>query len=135
MSRSWALLVAASVAAGALLAGCGGSGETLLYKREPTRRCLVESDLKVRPYAPASDFVARTASGGALRVLFVDQQVTLTFDATEEGAQRTEKARRRFAPKSLPIDDVLKRDRNVVELWTFSPTIDQQEILNRCLQA
>jgi hypothetical protein len=135
MRRSWTLVAGAAVGVGVLLAGCGGSGEPLLYKREPTRSCLVDADLNVRPFAPRSDFVARTASEGALRVVFVDQQVTLTFDATEAEAQRTEEARRRFAPKKLPIEDVLKRDRNVVELWTFSPTIDQQEILNRCLQA
>ena len=59
---------------------------------------------------------------------------TLDADDPQE-ASRTEQAYRRFAPQRLPIDDVLRRDRNVVELWEFAPTIDHLNTLNGCLKS
>ena len=117
------------------LAGCSRGGAVdEPYALDPTRECLVDADLRVAG-PPPSDFVASTASGGALRVRFADIRVTLTFGADDAEAARTEQAYRRFAPRRLPIDDVLKRDRNVVELWEFAPTIDHQDTVNRCLKS
>jgi hypothetical protein len=117
------------------LAGCSRGGEVNSpYELEPTRECLVDADLRVGA-VPRSDFVASTASGGALRVRFADIRVTLTFGEDEAEASRTEQAYRMFAPRRLPIDDVLRRDRNVVELWEFAPTIDHLNTLNACLRS
>jgi hypothetical protein len=134
MTRRRKLIVGVA-AAGLLLAGCGGSGEIELYELEPTQECLVEADLRVTPKAPASDVIASTASGGALRIRFTDIRLTLTFGGSEAEAERTAQAYRQFAPKRFPIEDVLRRNRNVVELWEFAPSIDHQETLNRCLQS
>jgi hypothetical protein len=118
-----------------VLTGCSRGGEVASpYELEPTRTCLVEADLRVAA-VPQSDFVASTASGGAVRVRFADIRVTLTFGADEAEASRTEQAYRRFAPRRLPIDDVLRRERNVVELWEFAPTIDHLNTLNGCLKS
>jgi hypothetical protein len=125
--------LAAVPAAAVLLASCGGSDPSAPYRLPPTKDCLEQSDLRVSTKPP--DFVASTASGGALRVRFADIRLTLTFGESEAEAARTEQAYRRFAPKKLPIDDVLRRNRNVVELWEFSPTIDHQDTLNRCLRS
>ena len=119
----------------ALVAGCSrGAAAPEPYKLEPTRACLIDADLRVGP-APKSDFVASTASGGAMRVTYADIEVTLTFGADEEEAMSLDAGYRRFAPSRLPIDDVLKRNFNVVELWEFAPTIDHQDTLNRCLKS
>ena len=128
-------VIIGAAAAGLLLPGCGGSGQPELYALGPTQECLAEADLRVTPRAPASDVIASTASGGALRVRFADIRVTLTFGASEAEAERTAQAYRQFAPRRFPIDDVLRRDRNVVELWEFAPGIDHLETLNRCLQS
>jgi hypothetical protein len=124
-----------AVAAAALLAGCSRGAEAVEpYRLEPTRECLLESDLRVgRP--PANDFVATTATGGALLVTYADIRLTLTFGEDDAEAGRLDQAYRRFAPRRLPIDDVLRRNRNVVELWEFAPTIDHQDTLNRCLRS
>jgi hypothetical protein len=127
--------LAVGLAATALLVSCGSDDPTALYRLEPTRECLEQSDLRVSTKPPATDFVASTASGGALRVRFADIRLTLVFGESEEAAGRIDQAYRRFAPRKLPIDDVLKRNRNVVQLWEFSPTIDHQDTLNRCLRS
>jgi hypothetical protein len=119
----------------ALVAGCSrGAAAPEPYTLEPTRECLIDADLRVGP-VPKSDFVASTASGGALRVTYADIKLTLTFGADEDEAKRIDAGYRRFAPSKLPIDDVLKRNFNVVELWEFAPTIDHQDTLNRCLKS
>jgi hypothetical protein len=132
MSR---IVLPALAAASLVLAGCSRGGEVdKPYRLDPTRECLVNADLRVGA-VPRSDFVAQTASGGSLRVRFADIRLTLTFGEDDAEASRTEQAYRRFAPSRLPIDDVLRRDRNVVELWEFAPTIDHLETLNRCLKS
>jgi hypothetical protein len=129
------LLVPALAAALLALAGCSRGGEVSApYELDPTRECLLDNDLRVAA-VPSSDIVASTASGGAVRVRFADIRVTLTFGADEAEALRTEQAYRRFAPRRLPIEDVLRRDRNVVELWEFAPTIDHLNTLNGCLKS
>ncbi|MGH2996948.1 MAG: hypothetical protein ACRDN6_07575 [Gaiellaceae bacterium] len=122
-----------SVAAGLLLAGCGGAGEPGPYELAPTKECLEGADLRVSDTPP--EFVSSTASGGALRVRFADIRVTLTFGESEREAARIARAYRQFAPKKFPIDDVLRTDRNVVELWEFAPQIEHLEILGGCLRS
>lgn len=116
-----------------VLAACSGDDPAALYLLPPTKACLQESDVRVSEEPP--DFVASTATGGSLRVRFADIRLTLLFGEDVAEAGRLDRAYRRFVQKGLPIDDVLKRDRNVVELWEFSPTIDHQDTLNRCLRS
>jgi hypothetical protein len=116
-----------------VLAACSGDDPAALYRLPPTKDCLQQSDLRLSQKPP--DFVASTATGGALRVRFADIHLTLVFGEDEAEASRLDRAYRRFVQKGLPIDDVLKRDRNVVELWEFAPTIDHQDTLNRCLRS
>jgi hypothetical protein len=122
-----------AAAVGIALAGCGGQGEQSLYDLNPTRSCLRKADLQ--PTTKRLDFVASTAIGGAVRVRFPDNDLTLTFGDSEREAERIERAYRRFAPKRYPIQDVLRRDRNVVMLWGVAPTIDQLDTVSRCLQS
>jgi hypothetical protein len=115
-----------------LVSACGGSGVGN-YELEPTRSCLEDSEL--RPTQRKVDFVASTALGGAMRVRIAQNDLSLAFGESEQEAERIEKAYRRFAPKRFPIQDVLRRDRNVVMLWGVSPTIDQLDAVNRCLRS
>ena len=127
------LALPAVAAALLVLVACTGDDPAALYQLPPTKECLQKSDLRLSDKPP--DFVASTATGGALRVRFADIRLTLLFGEDEAEAGRLDRAYRRFVQKGLPIDDVLKRDRNVVELWEFAPTIDHQDTLNRCLRS
>jgi len=122
-----------AAALGIALVGCGGQGEENLYELDPTRSCFRKADLN--PSTKRLDFVASTALGGAFRVRFPENDLTITFGAAEPEAERIERAYRRFAPRRFPIQDVLRRDRNVVMLWGVAPTIDQLDTVNRCLQS
>lgn len=120
------------VASLVVLTGCGGD-ELGLYELGPTRSCLREANLN--PTQKDLDFVASTALGGALRVRFPDNLLSLTFGRSLNEAERLERAYRRFAPRRFPIQDVLRRENNVVMLWGVSPTIDELDTVIRCLRA
>jgi hypothetical protein len=120
------------IAAIASLSACGGD-EVSLYELGPTRSCLESADLQ--PTQRNLDFVASTALGGALRVRFAGNLLSLTFGRSPEEAERLERAYRRFAPRRFPIQDVLRRERNVVMLWGVSPTIDELETVTGCLRS
>jgi hypothetical protein len=122
-----ALLSAAAVAA-----GCGGNGEDL-YEIGPVRTCL--RDVPGVRLSKADDVVSSTALGGAVRARFPDNEVTVALGESLEDADQTERAYRRFAPRTLPIDHVLKRDRNAVLLWTTTPSEADAAAVTRCLRA
>lgn len=126
MRRSAA--VAASVIA---LMGCGGD-ESSAYALTATRECLERSNVAVT--TRNLDFVATTALGGAFRARVGDNSVTVVFGETPEDAVRTERAYRRFAPRRLAIDHVLRRDRNVVLLWAVPPEDADARRVSACLQ-
>ena len=125
------LLVAALLA----LAGCGGEEPPTQYSLTPTVGCLKRE--KVRVSTTKIDFVASTAFGGAANVRFPRRvnEVTLAFGESEADAARIEKAYRRFAPKRVRIDDVLRRELNVVLLWGVVPTTAQESTVRECLRA
>ena len=124
-----ALVVAFSLLA--LAAGCGGDADRP-YELDATRACLRNARV---PVSMNVDFVASTAAGGALHAEFpkTKNEVTIAFGESEEDAARTERAYRRFAPKRLNIDDVLRRDRNAVLLWGVAPNEQDAETISRCL--
>jgi hypothetical protein len=129
MNARWlSVLMPAAV----LVSACGGNS-TGLYELEPTRSCLEDSEL--RPTERKVDFVASTALGGAMRVRIAHNDLSLAFGESEREAERIEQAYKRFAPQRFPIQDVLRRDRNVVMLWGVSPTIDELDAVNRCLRS
>jgi hypothetical protein len=70
-----------------------------------------------------------------MRVRIARNDLSLAFGESEREAERIEQAYKRFAPKRFPIQDVLRRDRNVVMLWGVSPTIDELDAVNRCLRS
>ena len=132
MTRRRTSLIGLAVVVAFLPAACGGD-ERGLYTLEPTRSCLEGADLQ--PTQRNLDFVASTALGGALRVRFAENLLSLTFGNSQEEAERIERAYRRFAPRPFPIQDVLRREGNVVMLWGVSPTIDELETVMRCLRS
>ena len=115
-----------------LAAGCGGGGGEELYEIEPVRSCL--HDVPGVQVTDALDVVSSTALGGAVHARFPDNEVTVALGDSLEDADQTERAYRRFAPKTLPIDHVLKRDRNAVLLWTTAPTEADADAVTHCLQ-
>ena len=114
----------------ALAAACGGNADEP-YELNDTQACLRRE--RVRVTTKNVDFVASTAARGALHAEFARNEVTVAFGDSEEDAARTERAYRRFAPKRLNIDDVLRRDRNVVLLWGVAPSAEDAETISRCL--
>jgi hypothetical protein len=132
MNRRRTSLLGLAFFVAVLTAACGGD-ERGLYALQPTRSCLEDADLRLTQRNV--DFVASTALGGALRVRFRGNLLSLTFGNSEEEAERIERAYRRFAPRRFPIQDVLRREGNVVMLWGVSPTIDDLDTVLRCLRS
>ena len=124
----------AALAATLIASACGGAGQPETYKLAPTMTCLQEEDVRVN--TRTVDFVASTALGGALNAKFRGNEVTLAFGDSPDAAERTERAYRRFAPDRLKpkIDDVLRRERNVVLLWAVSPNEEQHRTVVDCLR-
>jgi hypothetical protein len=133
MGTRWAAAVALAV--GAFVAGCGGSGgdEPSSYALAPTRQCLVaEQGFEVNRNV---DFVATTALGGAIRVrVSATNFVVMAFGNDETEAQRIEQAYRDFAGRSIPIDDVLQRQKNVVLVWNAGPSAEEEGAVTGCLK-
>ena len=123
----------ALAAVGLLLAGCGGDAPPDSYALEPTRTCLRDAEVPVT--SDGLDFVATTALGGAMRVrLSPTNFVVMAFGENEAEAQRIEQAYRDFAGRSIPINDVLERRKNLVLVWNAPPTGDEENAVASCLQ-
>jgi hypothetical protein len=115
----------------AALAGCGGGGPTT-YTLEKTRACLAqEPALKLRQKV---DFVASTALGGAVAVLFPNNEVTISFGLDEDEAARLDRAYRRFKGENIGIDDVLRPKKNAVLLWEAHPSDEEIATVDDCLK-
>jgi hypothetical protein len=114
------------------LAGCGGSAGSHLYTAQNAKTCLRGLNVKI---APADDFVATTATGGAFRAVFPDNSVTMVFGLTQEDANNIADAYRRFHAKNVGIDDVLRQDNNAVMLWHFHPLDASTTLVGGCLKS
>jgi hypothetical protein len=126
-----------ALAVTALASGCGGSGQGTdaeTYLLEPTRECLASrGDVGVD--TKRVDFVASTALGGAMRArLATDNFVVVAFGDDRDEAARIEQAYREFAGKSIPIDDVLQRTKNVVLVWNGPPGAEEEDTVVGCLR-
>jgi hypothetical protein len=112
-------------------AACGRE-EAIVYDEPASRQCLRENGLE--PTTKGLDFVAESALGGAFRTKVGDKKVVVVFGLSDQDAERTELAYRNFAPKGYAVQDVLRRARNVVVLWSLPPTVTQHERIHGCLR-
>jgi hypothetical protein len=128
MSR-YALLV---VGVGILLVGAGCGGKTT-YSVGRTRDCLVQRGVRV---GGKPNFVATTATGGALVAHLGQNFVTVAFGTDLTTAGDIEKAYLRFALPNVRagIADVLRRYENAVTLWHMHPSDSDLALIVGCLQ-
>jgi hypothetical protein len=114
-----------------VLAACGGSGGSHLFTLEKTRACLAAKHVTL---GGPLDFVATTATGGALRAHLPPNFVTIVFGQTATDADNIDQAYRRFRAKNVGIDDVLREDGNAVMLWHQHPSDADLATTTDCLK-
>jgi hypothetical protein len=123
--------LAALLAATCLLAAsCGGSSEHLASPAK-TQDCLSEQEVT---FGGQLDFVATTATGGALKAHLKDNDVTLVFGQTVADANNINDAYHRFHAQNVGIDDVLRQVDNVVMLWQAHPSDADLALVTNCLK-
>ena len=114
-----------------LASGCGGSGSSALYSLQKTQACLKTNHLKL---GGPLDFVATTATGGALKARLPSNFVTIVFGATIADADNIDQAYQQFHSKNVGIEDVLREDRNAVMLWHKHPADADLTKITGCLK-
>jgi hypothetical protein len=115
------------------VAACGSPSATL-YTRQATSDCLTKAGLKVKPVTDTSDFVASSATGGALRVRPKDNEVTISFGVTLADASNIEQAYQRFHASNVGLSDVLRTQQNAVMLWHAHPSDADLATVTGCLK-
>lgn len=125
----WISLVGASLVL--LVSACGGSGGSALYSRLKTKACLSANHVKL---GGQLDFVATTATGGALKARLPSNFVTIVFGATAADADNIDQAYQQFHAKNVGINDVLRQDRNAVMLWHEHPADADLAEITGCLK-
>lgn len=113
-----------------LVASCGGQS-TKLYSQEKSRACFNSKGIRL---GGALDFVATTATGGALRAHLADNDLTVVFGATTADADNINQAYHRFHSENVGIDDVLRQQNNVVMLWHEHPSDIDLNRITGCLK-
>lgn len=107
-----------------------------LYSLESTRDCLVDkegAEVSEREQDLGRDFIAQAAPEGAMKVTIAGNDLVLSFGTSEQDAERTQRAYLRFAGGTIPVQDLLFRERNAVLLWRDPPQPEQRELLVGCL--
>ena len=107
-----------------------------LYSLESTSDCLGGREgvrVSDRETDLGRDFIARAAPGGALKIDLKGNDLILSFGESEQDAERTQRAYLRFAGGTIPVQDLLFRERNVVLLGRDPPQPGQRELLAGCL--
>ncbi len=125
MGRAFLLAVVAAI----LLAGCGKNTPT--YSLEKTSDCLTKKGVRL---GGPLDFVATTATGGAVRAHLPDNALTLVFGSTPGDADNIDAAYRRFHASNVGIDDVLRQQNNAVMLWQAHPADADIVLVTGCLK-
>ncbi len=123
------MIVLAAVLA-VMVAGCGGSSPHI-YSLDKTTACLREKPVRL---GGDLDFVASTATGGAVKIHTNDNFLTLVFGKTVDDANNIADAYRRFAAKNVGIDDVLNQDQNAVMLWHNHWSQPDLDLISGCLK-
>lgn len=113
-----------------LLCGCGNAGNDL-YSLEKTKACLTKDGVRL---GGSLDFVATTATGGAVQAHLGSNFVTLVFGDTIEKADNINQAYHRFRSRNVGIEDVLRQDRNTVMLWHAHPSDAEIARVTACLK-
>jgi hypothetical protein len=118
-----------------LAAGCGGgSTSSSVYTLAATKQCL-ETKLGVHKFpALGDDFVASTASGGAVRIRLADNAVTVLFGESANEASNLADAYRRFHAKNVGVEDILRTNGNAVLLWQLHPSAPDESKVEDCLK-
>jgi hypothetical protein len=123
-------LVVLLVMAALLAVSCGdGGGKT--YSLEQTRGCLEDQQVRL---GGQLDFVATTATGGALKANLVRNFVTIVFGATAADADNINQAYHRFSSSNVGVDDILRQQDNVVMLWHEHPSDHDLALVTSCLK-
>jgi hypothetical protein len=112
------------------LAACGKSGDSF-YSLGKSRSCLEKKHVRL---GGTLDFVATTATGGALRAHLGSNVVTVVFGDTVADADNIDQAYRRFRSKNVGIDDVLRQQGNAVMLWHAHPSDADISRISACLK-
>jgi hypothetical protein len=118
---------------GLVVAGCGSSSpKATTFTLAPTRECARGYGHILRP--KRDDFIATTATGGAFRLRFPDNDVTVLFGANAQEGSGLADGYRRFHAKNVGVEDILRTNNNVVMLWRNHPTDTDASELNDCLK-
>jgi hypothetical protein len=112
-----------------VLAGCGK--DTPTYSLAKSSACLRQNGVAL---GGQLDFVATTATGGAVRVRLRDNSLTLVLGQTKGDADNIDAAYRRFHSSNVGIDDVLRRQGNAVMLWHQHPSDEDLATITGCLK-
>lgn len=113
-----------------VLAGCG-SKPTQVYSLQKTKDCLKTKPVRL---GGVLDFVATTATGGAVKVRTNDNFATVVFGKDAADADNIAAAYRHFAAPNVGVNDVLDQNGNAVVLWHKHPSADDQDVINGCLK-
>ena len=113
-----------------VVAGCGKASPHI-YSLAKTKACLQSK--QVRLGGPL-DFVASTATGGAVKAHLSDNFLTLVFGKTVQDADNLDAFYRRVAARNVGIDDVLRQDQNAVMLWHVHPSDADLSLVTGCLK-
>jgi hypothetical protein len=129
----WCRALAAAAAAAALAAaGCGGADEPEFFRLQPTVECLRADDIPVS--TNVKDFVASTASGGALRAPLGRNEIVIAFGGSRRDALALQKAFERFGTDRPGVEDRVLRTRNVVLVWAGPPSPEELDRITACLK-
>ncbi len=114
-----------------LLTACGGGGAQR-YTLKATNACLEAHQI---PFGGNLDFVASTATGGALKAVLPDNSVTIAFGQTASDADNIYQAYVRFHASNVGVYDVLRQDHNAVLLWHYHPSDQDAQTIGSCLKS
>jgi hypothetical protein len=122
----------------ALVAGAAWllTGDDDRYSLQPTMSCLDARD-RIRVTSDdgeIKDFIASSAPGGAMKVKFPRNVTVVSFGVTTQDAERTYRAYLRFAGGTIPVQDLLFREENVVLLWETPPSERDRLAVRDCLR-
>ena len=132
----WVPLLGALALLALLAAGCGARSNTP-FTAKGTLACLKAKQFTGVTTDPAQvGFIAGFADNGGIRATSPHGNVvTVAFTADTSTVPSTERAFKLHAPKGLRshIGDVMRTNRNVVIVWTTSPSSDDEAKLEGCL--
>lgn len=115
--------------------GDGGGGGDGTFGRDASATCLRDAGADVSTAKADLDFVAETASAGGIHATVDGGTVTIAFGRTDNDAERLEAAYKAFGEGfDVPVDDILKREGNVVVMWDATPTDKQASTVEGCLK-